>query len=159
MRYMMFLLTVTAACGGRVEIVSDTPGPPGENGDVGRPGTDGAVGAAGTNGTNGVAGTNGTDGVKGQDGAFDTSRLYTKTGTMTLWSSGSMGVPCDGEDKIITGGCRIVGVGRDAWLTVNEPQGNGRGWICSAWKQPPSTLDVGPQIVTATAICYRGEEK
>ncbi len=164
-RWWVLAAFTLAACGGRVEIVSDVPG---ETGKDGRDGTAGPTGQAGVTGATGDEGVQGQDGADGEDGeGFDVSRLYTKRGVMELWSSGAMVVSCNVGDVLISGGCRMTGVARDGWLTVSEPQeivdtaGNPtssppNAWVCAGWKvEMPSTGNVGPQIVTGTAVCYK----
>ncbi len=111
----------------------------------------------GTPGEPGAPGTPGKDGHDGTPALLDASHVYAVTHAVPLYSSGFVTANCEAHDIALGGGCALDGVAPDAWLTVDAPSFSDtyEGWTCGGWATKPSTVDVGPHILTASLSCYR----
>ncbi len=119
----------------------------------------------GTPGEPGKDGVDGTPGAPGKDGAsaapLAASKVYLKSIDTKVYSSSVAGVFCNAHDLLLSGGCSLLGVGPDSWLTANAPILDAEhvyeGWTCGAWHTKPSTVNVDPPILTTTVTCYPSE--
>ncbi len=89
--------------------------------------------------------------------SIQAERVYHIEDSTKVYSSSGIGVVCKKGDIVLHGGCELTGVASDAWLTVNVPfyAPDYQGWSCAGWKTAPSTVDDGPETLTAVVACYR----